>query len=179
MVFPRLCRCSRPRADRRLRADDPSRPEGGSSPPPTTAPVEAPSLQVDVLADDLDHPWDVVQAPDGTLLVDERGGGLTAVRSGGGSLEVAADFGDLFADGETGLMGLALDPGFSDSRRFYTCQGVEEGGSREIQLIAWTMAPDWTRPPGSTTRWCPVSRSTATAAGTAAAGWPSGPTAPC
>ncbi len=125
-------------------ADDPSRPEGGSSPPPTTAPVEAPSLQVDVLADGLDHPWDVVQAPDGTLLVDERGGGLTAVRSGGGSLEVAADFGDLFADGETGLMGLALDPGFSDSRRFYTCQGVEEGGSREIQLIAWTMAPDWT-----------------------------------
>ena len=35
-----------------------------------------------------------------------------------------ADFDDLFAEGETGLMGLALDPAFADNRRFYTCQGV-------------------------------------------------------
>ena len=38
-----------------------------------------PALDVEVLADGLDHPWDVAQAPDGTLLFDERGGGLTAV----------------------------------------------------------------------------------------------------
>ena len=118
-------------------------PEGGSSPAPTTAPDEAPALEVTVLAEGLDHPWDVVQAPDGTLLVDERAGGLTAVRAGGGRQEVAADFGDLFAEGETGLMGLALSPGFADDRRFWTCQGVR-GPAPEIQVVAWTMAPDWT-----------------------------------
>lgn len=118
-------------------------PRGGSSPGLTTAPEEAPRLEVTVLAEGLDHPWDVVQAPDGTLLVDERAGGLTAVRAGGGRQEVAADLGDLFATGETGLMGLALSPDFADDRRFYSCQGVA-GGDPEIQVIAWTMAPDWT-----------------------------------
>ena len=39
----------------------------------------APALEVEVVADGLDHPWDVAQAPDGTLLVDERAGGFTAV----------------------------------------------------------------------------------------------------
>ena len=117
--------------------------EGGSLPAPTTAPDEAPGLEVSVLAEGLDHPWDVVQAPDGTLLVGVRGGGLTAVRDGGGQQEVAADFGDLFADGETGLMGLALSPDFADDRRFYTCQGVA-GETPEIQVVAWTMARDWT-----------------------------------
>ncbi len=118
-------------------------PRGGSSPALTTAPDGAPRLEVTVLADGLDHPWDVVQAPDGTLLVDERSGGLTAVRVGGGRQEVSADLGDLFATGETGLMGLALSPAFADDRRFYTCQGVD-GPTPEIQVVEWRMAPDWT-----------------------------------
>ncbi|RBY82287.1 sorbosone dehydrogenase family protein [Blastococcus sp. TF02A-26] len=106
-------------------------------------PDGAPALEVTVVLDGLDHPWDVAQAPDGTLVVDERSGGLTAVRPDGEVVEVAADFGDLYADGETGLMGLVLDPGFDDSRRLYTCQGVEDDGGAEIQVIAWTVAEDW------------------------------------
>jgi glucose/arabinose dehydrogenase len=41
-------------------------------------------------------------------------------------------------------MGLVLDPGFAQIRRFYTCQGVEEDGGAEIQVIAWTVDPGWT-----------------------------------
>jgi aldose sugar dehydrogenase len=112
----------------------------------TSPPSGAPALEISVLADGLSHPWDVVQAPDGTLLVDERAGGLTAVRAGGGQLEVTADLGDLFADGETGLMGLALDPRFAENRRLYSCQGVLDGGEDgpAIEVIAWTLATDWT-----------------------------------
>jgi glucose/arabinose dehydrogenase len=88
----------------------------------------------------LDHVWDVVLAPDGTLLVDERAGGFTAVLPDGTVREVVADFDDLFARGETGLMGLALDPGFATNRRLYSCQGVQD---RSIAVIAWTVAADW------------------------------------
>jgi glucose/arabinose dehydrogenase len=109
-------------------------------------PSGAPRLSVEVVADHLDHPWDVAQATDGTLLFDERGGGLTAVRPGGRPQSVKADFGDLFATGETGLEGLILDPAFADTRRFYTCQGMKDAaadGGPAIGVVAWTMAADW------------------------------------
>lgn len=111
-----------------------------AAPPPSASPAEAPALEVSVVTDGLDHPWDVVQAPDGTLLVDERGGGFTAVLPDGSAQEVAADLDDLFADGETGLMGLALDPAFEATRRLYSCQGSRAG---EIRVVAWEVAPDW------------------------------------
>ncbi len=126
-------------------SDDSSDGSSAGSGPVSSAPTGAPELEVAVMAEGLDHPWDVVQAPDGTLLVDERAGGLTAVRSGGGQQEVAADFGDLFADGETGLMGMALHPEFADNRTLYTCQGVRTGDrGAEIQVVRWRVALDWT-----------------------------------
>jgi glucose/arabinose dehydrogenase len=124
-------------------AEDPPAPSptpplaASAGTPPSTG---APALDVAVVADGLDHPWDVVQAPDGTLLVDERAGGFTAVLPDGGVRAVDADFSDLFARGETGLMGLALDPAFAGNRRLYSCQGSEGG---EIVIVAWTVAADW------------------------------------
>ncbi len=120
--------------------------EGAPDVPDVTASpsVAVPALQVETVLDSLDHPWDVARAPDGTLLVDERGGGFTAVLPGGTARALDADFSDLFADGETGLMGLVLDPAFAGNRRLYTCQGVEEDGGAEVQVIAWTVDAGWT-----------------------------------
>jgi aldose sugar dehydrogenase len=120
-------------------SDEPA--AAGPAAPTTEAPPGAPALEVEVVADGLDHPWDVVQAPDGTLLVDERSGGFTAVLPDGGVREVRADFGDLYAQGETGLMGLALDPDFAQNRRLFSCQGVTDGPS--IEVVAWTVTEDW------------------------------------
>jgi glucose/arabinose dehydrogenase len=107
------------------------------------APRIAPALDVAVVVDGLDHPWDVAQAPDGTLLLDERAGGLTAVLPDGTVREVEADFADLFAFREIGLMGLVLDPAFEGNRRFYTCQGARDGDSADVEVIAWTVDDEW------------------------------------
>jgi glucose/arabinose dehydrogenase len=103
----------------------------------------APALDVAVVVDGLDLPWDVAQAPDGTLLLDERPGGLTAVLPDGTVREVQADFSDLFVLIETGLMGLVLDPAFEENRRFYTCQGARDGDSADVEVIAWTVDDAW------------------------------------
>ncbi len=82
-------------------------------------------------------PWDVVELPGGEILITERSGALWLSPPDGSRRAVAADFGDLFASGETGLMGLALDPDFARNGRFYTCQG--HSSPREIQVIAWSL----------------------------------------
>ena len=121
-----------------------SSPGTSSSPAErTSTPSGAPALEITVVADGLDHPWDVAQASDGTLLVDERPGGFTAVLPDGTVQQVEADFDDLFARGETGLMGLVLDPAFDANRRFYSCQGVTGGSDSSIAVIGWTMSDDW------------------------------------
>jgi glucose/arabinose dehydrogenase len=119
---------------------DPPAASSSTPAPTSSAAPPDPALDVAVVADGLDHAWDVVQAPDGTLLVDERPGGFTAVLPDGAVRQVRADFGDLFAEGETGLMGLSLDPSFTGNRRLYSCQGVQDGS---IAVIAWTVAEDW------------------------------------
>src|SRR5688500_8008281 len=111
--------------------------------PPLSIAAAAPALDVAVVVDGLDLPWDVAQAPDGTLLLDERPGGLTAVLPDGTVREVQADFSDLFVLIETGLMGLVLDPAFEQNRRFYTCQGARDGDSADVEVIAWTVDDEW------------------------------------
>ena len=104
-----------------------------------------PTFTVTTVASGLDIPWDVAQAPDGTLIFDERGGGLSVRRTNGTVATLTADFSDLYANGETGLMGLVLDPGFASNRRMYTCQGHQSGSDREIQVIAWRIDRGYTR----------------------------------
>ncbi|NNF54572.1 MAG: DUF4214 domain-containing protein [Acidimicrobiales bacterium] len=82
-------------------------------------------------------PWDVLALPGGDILIAERSGALSLSPPDGSRRSVIADFADLFANGETGLMGMALDPDFAGNRRFYTCQG--HSSPREIQVIAWTL----------------------------------------
>ncbi len=116
------------------------------SAPASAAPTAAarPTFTITTVASGLTIPWDVAQAPDGTLFFDQRGGGLSVVRTNGAVATLGADFSDLFAAGETGLMGLVLDPAFANNRRFYTCQGYRAGGVKDIRVIAWTVDGGYT-----------------------------------
>ena len=67
-------------------------------------------------------PWDLAFTPDGTMLFTERPGRLRA-RLGDGTLRLLADISSsLNTDGERGLLGMAIDPGFASNRTIYTCQ---------------------------------------------------------
>lgn len=99
--------------------------------------IPIPTLSVSIVADGFTIPWDVAPLPDGRLLVTERSGGFSLVDPDGATSPVNADLSDLFASGETGLMGLTLDPEFGTNGRFYSCQG--HSSPREIQVVAWVL----------------------------------------
>ena len=105
------------------------------------AEIPPPGLLVSTLVSGLSIPWDLDFTPDGTMLFTERRGVLSSRGLDGTIRRVNAEMGDLFAAGETGLMGIVVDPDFISNRRFYTCQGHV---GPEVQVIAWTMNAGYT-----------------------------------
>ena len=103
--------------------------DGSSGEPP-------PDLQVSTLVSGLSIPWDLAFTPDGTMLFTQRAGVLSSRLADGTVQTIDAEFGDLFASGETGLTGIVADPDFTSNRRFYTCQGHT---GPEVQVIAWSI----------------------------------------
>ena len=115
-----------------------------SGPPPSSGAV--PALAVEQVAGGLQHGWDIGFLPDGKVLITERPGRLTLLdraTPGATSSTVEADFGDVNARGEGGLMGLVIHPDFAASRRFSTCQSHWENGKAvDVRLITWELAAD-------------------------------------
>ena len=107
----------------------------------STAEITPPELLVSTLVSGLSIPWDLAFTPDGTMLFTERRGVLSSRGADGTVRTIEAEFEDLFAVGETGLMGIVVDPDFASNRRFYTCQGHV---GPQVQVIAWTINADYT-----------------------------------
>ena len=70
------------------------------------------------------------------MLFTQRAGVLSSRLADGTVQTIDAEFGDLFASGETWLTGIVADPDFTSNRRFYTCQGHT---GPEVQVIAWSI----------------------------------------
>lgn len=73
----------------------------------------------EVVITGLEIPWSLAFAPDGRLFVPERPGRVRIVDVARGTSEVALTLDDVFAEGEAGLLGLALDPAFTSNRLLY------------------------------------------------------------
>ncbi|KAA1426419.1 PQQ-dependent sugar dehydrogenase [Nocardioides antri] len=102
-----------------------------------------PALRVTTMARGLDVPWDVRPIGEGRFLFTQRDrASLTLLQADGGTRRIGFPSRRVWVSGETGLMGLAIDPGFAENRRIYTCQGWKlPGGDKDIRVIAWTLDP--------------------------------------
>ncbi len=87
------------------------------TPQATTSPQSEPAHGIRVVATNLEIPWALAFAPDGALYVTERSGRLVRIRDG--TVEKVADIPDVAHVGEGGLLGLALDPRFSENQFLY------------------------------------------------------------
>ncbi|MCQ4121276.1 PQQ-dependent sugar dehydrogenase [Rhodococcus tibetensis] len=114
----------------------------GASSPESAPPF--PALDVVTEIGGLDHPWDVVSAPDGTLLTGERSGRFVVKRPDGSTGVLAADLSDLVVHGELGLMGIALAPDFDLTRTLYVCRTHVAGEVTDIRVQSWTVDAQWT-----------------------------------
>jgi aldose sugar dehydrogenase len=100
-----------------------------------------PALSITRLASGLDLPWDVKPIPGGKLLITERARKrllLWTPRHHARPVKFPAA--TVWSSGETGLMGLAVDPKFKQNKRFYTCQGGKPTRNRhDVRVLAWQL----------------------------------------
>src|SRR5262245_11062289 len=85
---------------------------------PTPAPVQG-GVRVESVARGLEHPWALAFLPDGGLLVTERPGRLRIIDREGRLSAPLAGVPAVFARGQGGLLDVALDPRFADTRLIY------------------------------------------------------------
>ena len=95
------------------------------------AAAAAPALGATTIASGLSIPWDVDFLPDGRMLVTERVGRVRVYSSpaAGASLVQTVGIPGVRAEGEAGLMGIAVDIDFATNRFVYLCASRQYTGS--------------------------------------------------
>ncbi|MDI6838418.1 MAG: PQQ-dependent sugar dehydrogenase [Rhizobiaceae bacterium] len=104
-------------------------------------PSQRANLEVTKIAGGLDHPWAVEVLPDGAYIVTERPGRLRIIRDGRIG-EPVSGLPDVYAEGQGGLLDVALAPDFADSRRLYFTAAIPGSGGQGTALFSATLSPD-------------------------------------
>jgi glucose/arabinose dehydrogenase len=116
---------------------------------PTQGPAFAPRLTDEVVQANLVTPWDIAFTPDGRMLVTERGGALEIFASGAaGARRLATlNVANVVQSGESGLMGIAVDPSFATNGFVYVCatRNDPQAGGTANQVLRYALAgTSWT-----------------------------------
>ena len=90
-----------------------------SQKPAQTLASQAGVMEVTEVARGLEHPWAMTFLPDGSLLVTERAGRLRKVGTDGSISAPLAGVPTVFAEGQGGLLDVALSPNFANNQRVY------------------------------------------------------------
>jgi glucose/arabinose dehydrogenase len=86
---------------------------------PQAAPSGETKVEVTTVAKGLEHPWSLAFLPDGRMLVTERAGRLRYVTREGALSDPIAGVPAVHAQGQGGLLDVALDPAFGDNSVIY------------------------------------------------------------
>jgi len=129
-------------------ADEAATPAAASSPgapvqaASTTETTDAGEVRVRVVASGLEHPWAMAFLPEGDILVSERAGRLRLVGKDGSVSAALAGVPAVFAEGQGGLLDLALSRDFANDRRVYLSYAEPgEGGTAGTAVAYGTLGP--------------------------------------
>lgn len=96
------------------------------------------AYQVEVFAENLEVPWSMVFTSETRLLVTERAGKVRVIENGQLLAEPIKIFGEVSSQAEEGLMGLAMDPNYSQNRFLYLCLAYEQDGQLWDKVVRVT-----------------------------------------
>lgn len=105
---------------------------------PTVA-IGATNVIIDTVFTGLDVPWEVIYAPDKHLWITERMGKVSRINPITKTRTVILNLGSaVYAQSETGLLGMALDPGFAANNFVYLVYNFGTGFNTYERLVKYT-----------------------------------------
>lgn len=117
--------------------------------PAALADDSPPNFTRTVFMSGLSDPWDLAFEPDGAVLFTEMCRGLS-VRMPDGSVRLlfgvagaALEAEDLFCQGQSGLLGLALDPDFTENRYVYIYMASNKDKTISNRVVGLTLDKDY------------------------------------
>jgi glucose/arabinose dehydrogenase len=100
-------------------------------------------IRVQTVVEGLSHPWGLAFLPDGRMLVTERDGNLRLV--GGGRVSEPLDgVPEVDAGGQGGLLDVAIDPAFAQSRLVYLSYSEAGDGGNSTAVARGRLSEDGT-----------------------------------
>ncbi len=103
---------------------------------PTQNPSPVPAdFTIEVVAEDLDIPWEIAFLPNGDLLITERSGNLLRLGQDKSSIAIQG----VTHIGEGGLLGLALHPNFEQNSTIYLYLTSQISGSITNRVESYTL----------------------------------------
>jgi glucose/arabinose dehydrogenase len=111
---------------------------GGGAPTLTSALVQGGTNK------GLNFPWDLGFTPDGRMIVNMRGGQIRVYANGNTGAPLVSTFSvpGVRAQGEAGLMGIAIDPEFVHNHYIYVCASRSVGGAWLNQVLRYVVGND-------------------------------------
>ena len=120
----------------------PAPPQNPQNPDPNTpttifTAADGTRFGVQVYLTRLEVPWSLAFAPDGRLFIAERPGRVQIVQNNQLLAEPALVLDDVFAQGEAGLLGMALHPGFAQNHFVYIVYTARVGSGAVNRLVRY------------------------------------------
>ncbi len=118
-------------------------PTASSLPAPTPSPTPSPTPTTTAVSRSVvatfANPWAMAFLPDGRLLVTERGGALRLATAAGAVSAPIAGLPAVSAEGQGGLLDVAIDPGYASNRRIWWSYAEAGSGGKGTALARGTL----------------------------------------
>jgi glucose/arabinose dehydrogenase len=105
--------------------------------PKAPASKDIPKFRVETVASGLEVVWSIAFAPDGRIFLTERPGRVRVIEKNGLAGKPFFTVPDIEPSGESGLMGMALHPAFSENHFVYLAYAYRDKGDQRVRVARY------------------------------------------
>ena len=96
------------------------------------------TVDIQVLTQNLTHPWEITWGPDNMIWMTERGGKISRVSPSTGVATAVISIADVKSTGEGGLLGMVIHPSFTTNPHVFVVYNYDRAGIYTEKVVRYT-----------------------------------------